>query len=138
MKKIVLSFLMILFSLVVSFSQEIKEKNDIIVLEKEVDDDTYGFTPETPIKVGTGANGGPANQRAYLNLLRDVKGNPIQYNRLGSCCAYKSENGLLGFAMLDKYEIKYKNKKGKNKKRIVYISFYDYEKPKILKGFKTI
>jgi hypothetical protein len=114
------------------------ETHSIIRLTEQSTDKTYGFTPKNPIKTGTGPNGGPANQRAYLDLLRDAQGNPIKYKRLGSCCSYKSENGLFGMAMLDRYEITYKNEKGKKKKVVIYLSFYDFETPKILVGFKTI
>jgi len=107
-------------------------------LTKTADNDKYGFTSERPIKVGTGPDGGPANQRAYLNLIRDQQGKPIKYKRLGSCCDYKSENGIFGFAMLDIYEITYLDENGTEKKATVYISFYDYEEPKIIFGFKTV
>ena len=110
----------------------------ILRLTKVASDDKYGFTSEKPIKVGTGPDGGPANQRAYMNLLRDPQGKPIKYERLGSCCSYESENGFMGLAMLDKYEITYLNEKGKVKKTVIYISFYDYEEPEILFGFKTV
>jgi len=110
----------------------------ILRLTKTADNNKYGFTSEKPIMVGTGPDGGPANQRAYLNLLRDAQGKPLKYKRLGSCCDYKSENGFFGFAKLDQYEITYLNEKGKENTATVYISFYDYEEPQILAGFKTI
>lgn len=112
--------------------------HSILRLTRTADNAKYGFTPEQPILVGTGSEGGPANQRAYLNLLRDGKGKAIEYERLGSCCGYPSENGLFGTALVDRYEIKYLNEKGKEKKADVYISMYDYEEPQILHGFKTV
>jgi len=110
----------------------------ILELTKKSEDKTYGFSEKNPVKVGKGPNGGPANQRAYLNLLRDAQGKPLKYERLGSCCPYESVNGFFGSAMLDQYEITYKDIKGKKKKAVIYISFYDYESPKILVGFNTI
>lgn len=100
-------------------------------------DDSYGFTVNNPIRVGSGPKGGPANERAYLNLLRDMQGKPINYYRLGSCCPYKSSNPL-GGGVLDKYEITYLNTKGEEEKTIIYMSMWDYEEPKILYGFKTV
>jgi tetratricopeptide (TPR) repeat protein len=110
----------------------------ILRLTRMAENAKYGFTPEFPVKSGIGPDGGPANQRVYLNLLRDPKGKLITYRRSGSCCAYKSENGISGMALLDKYEITYLDEKGNVVKSTIYISFYDYEEPKILYGFKTV
>jgi tetratricopeptide (TPR) repeat protein len=111
----------------------------ILRLTKYSDDSKYGFSSKFPIKVGRGPNGGPANQRAYLDLLRDKMGKPIKYRRVGSAGYYKSPNGLIGgSAVIDLYEITYLNARGKEKKANVYISFYDYEEPLILKGFGTV
>lgn len=112
--------------------------HSILRLTKTATDGKYGFSEDNPVKVGTGAEGGPANQRAYLHLLRDAQGKPIKYKRIKSCCPHKSEHGFMGTALLDQYEIIYLNEKKKEKKAIVYISFYDYEEPQILHGFKTI
>lgn len=110
----------------------------ILRLNKTATDSEYGFTEKNPVKVGSGPDGGPSNQRAYLNLLRDEQGKVLSYKRISSCCGYESENGFMGFALLDIYEITYLDKKGKEKKAKVYISMYDYEEPLILKGFGTI
>lgn len=110
----------------------------ILRLTKTAADNKYGFSSDKPVKVGPGPDGGPANQRAYLNLLRDINGKPIEYKRVQSCCGYNSENGFLGVAMVDKYEIYYTNKQGEQAKAFVYISMYDYEEPQVLVGFKTV
>jgi len=113
-------------------------KFKIVKLTKEATDEKYGFTPEFPIKVGGGVNSGARNQRDYLDLLRGSDGKPVEYIRKGSCCAYPSENGLFGTALIDRYEITYKNSNGKKTTSILYISFYDYEEPLIPLGLKTI
>ncbi len=107
-------------------------------LKENLKDKDYGFTSTNPIKVGTGPKGGPANQRAYLDLLLDKKGNPVTYERIASCCPYESKNNAFGFAMLDQYKITFQNEKGKKKTLTVYISFYDFEEPMVLFGFDTI
>lgn len=112
--------------------------SNILELSTMSEDKTYGFSGDNPIKVGTGLKGGPANQRAFLSLLRDSQGKAISYERKGSCCDYKSENGFLGIAKSDIYEITYLNEKGKKKTTLLYLSFYDYEKPMIPVGFRTI
>lgn len=111
---------------------------NIVTLSKISKDKTYGFSGDNPIKVGFGIKGGPANQRAFLNLLRDSKGNTISFARKGSCCDYKSEHGLFGIATSDIYEIFYLNDKGEKKQTQLYISFYEYEEPMIPMGFNTI
>lgn len=110
----------------------------ILTLNKTAEDKKYGYTEKDPIKVGNGPSGGPGNQRAYLNLLRDAQGKPVTYKRVGSCCAYKSKYGFMDTALLDKYEITFRNDKDVEEKVIVYISMYDYEELKIINGFKTI
>jgi tetratricopeptide (TPR) repeat protein len=119
-------------------SKSAMEMHVILRLTKTAADGKYGYTSEKPILVGTGPNGGPANQQAYLDLLRDQQEKPIAYERLASCCDYKSENGLFGIGKLDKYKITYLNENGKEKSTVLFISFYDYEEPQIIMGFKTI
>ncbi|MEO6671776.1 MAG: tetratricopeptide repeat protein [Ferruginibacter sp.] len=110
----------------------------ILRLSKKADNNKYGYTQEDPIKVGYGPNGGPANQQAYLELLRDAQGKPIKYERLGSCCMYDSPGSILGKGMLDKYQVIYRNEKNEEVKTVLYISFDDYEELKIPVGFKTV
>lgn len=110
----------------------------ILRLSKTADNEKYGFDPAYPIKVGKGPSGGPANQRAYLDLLRDPLGKPIKYNRTGACCDYKSDNAFMGYARVDIYEIEFSDAAGNPQKKKLYISFYDYEEPMILFGFGTI
>lgn len=111
---------------------------NILYLTQASTDKTYGLKGDNPVKVGMGLRGGPSNQRAYLNLLRDEQGKPIKYERKRSCCGYNSENAIYGVALVDVYEITYLNKKGKAKKTELYISFYDYEEPQIPVGFSTV
>ena len=112
---------------------------EITELTKKATSEKYGLTGEMPVKVGTGSRGGPFNQRAYLELLRDVHGNLVAYKRVGGgCCPYKSANALIGdYALVDTYEVTYKDEKGEKRKAIIYISFYDYEEPLIPIGFKS-
>jgi tetratricopeptide (TPR) repeat protein len=121
--------------------KETYKTNSILWLRETAKNKNYGFTKKKPIMAGQGPDGGPANQRAYLNLLRDKMGKKITYERLGSCCEYKSKSGGafgLGMGLLDIYEITYRNEKNEIEKAKIYISFDDYEEPKILFGFKTI
>ena len=106
----------------------------IIQLTKSSSSKTYGFSKEDPIKVG----GSPLNQREYLMLLRDANGKPVRFERAGSCCGYKLKSAPLGMAMLDRYMIYYKDENGQEQKAGVFMTFYEYEEPMLLHGFKTI
>lgn len=106
----------------------------IIRLSKFATSKEYGFTESAPIKVG----GSPTNQREYLSLLRDSWGNPIKYRRTGSCCGYKLDSAPLGMAILDRYLITYKDETNTEKTAYLYLSFYEYDEPQVVYGFKTI
>ncbi len=89
----------------------------------------YGLDGKYPVKVGERS---AEYQRRYLASLAGPNGETLQFHRRGSCCGYKSENGLMGTALVDVYEVTYE---GLKKPILVYISFYDYEKLYIPKGF---
>lgn len=110
----------------------------ILRLTERAFDDSYGVSPINPVKVGMGPNGGLGNQEAYLNLLRDGQGKRLNYTREGSCCPYSSENGTLGIALVDRYKVTFRTQNNRKKTIYIYISFYDYEDPKIIEGFSTI
>jgi tetratricopeptide (TPR) repeat protein len=114
------------------------EIHPLLALSRQSDNFKYGLTSEYPVKVGTGPDGGLENERTYLGLLRDAKGNPVSYIHVSSCCGYKSPNAPKELAMEDKYEITYRNENDEEKKSFVFLSFYDYDEPKILPGFKTV
>lgn len=99
------------------------------------DDKTYGYTEKNPIMVGGAkTQEGPLNERRFLNALVGPNGEKTSYYRIGSCCPFRTPNGLLdngGF--LDKYSITYE---GSDKEIILYINMYDSDKLKVPVGFK--
>jgi hypothetical protein len=80
--------------------------------------DSYGFSPENPIHVG----GGPHGQRAFLETLRGPDGQSLAWRRLGSCCEFETPNGIMGFGLLDLYEITYE---GMERPVILYLDMYE-------------
>ncbi len=100
-------------------------------LEGISNDPTYAYDEKNAVKVG-GVATGPTNERRYLNALLGPNGEKISYTRLGSCCPTPSKNGLMGSAILDIYEIKYK---GLDKPIRLYINMYDPGILKAPKGF---
>jgi hypothetical protein len=95
-----------------------------IKITKVTKDDTYG-SEKNPIMVGGVVDSnGPSNERAYLDLLAGPNGEEISYNRVSSCCAFKSDRGFMGKGLLDVYEVKYE---GMKKPIMLYINMYDYQ-----------
>ena len=87
-------------------------------------DKSYGYTEKNPICVGNkNEMGGPADERSFLNSLSGPNGETIRYNRTGSCCPFKTKNGLVGGSgMLDIYEVSYA---GLKQPVLLYINMYD-------------
>jgi len=103
-----------------------------VTISGVAEDDTYGYKESNPIKVGGAFDGGPARERAYLELLRGPNGESIRYERDGSCCGFETPNGIMGGGMLDIYSVWIGDKAEPVK---LYINMYDYEQPKAPKGF---
>lgn len=101
-------------------------------------DVSYGFKASNPIKVGEGIYGSEYNQIAFIGLLRDHSGNLVKYKKKGTCCKYPSENSLTGMAHLTMYKVFFKDKNGKSKSSVLYLTSFDFQSPKIPLGFKTL
>lgn len=93
------------------------------------ENEDYGLTGEFPVKVGDRS---ATNQQRFIASLAGPNGEALSFTRKGSCCGYKSENGFGGVALVDVYEVTYP---GLKKPVMLYISFYDFEKLYIPKGF---
>jgi hypothetical protein len=89
----------------------------------------YGYTPEDPIKVG----GGPQGEREYLRFLRGPEGQPLRFQRLGSCCGFSDPSLPLGGGLLDMYEVTYE---GLEKPVTLFLDMYRREEPRAPSGFR--
>lgn len=92
-------------------------------------DDTYGFSEKNPVKIGMPVQ----REKLYLSMLRDNKGEPLKYKRMGSCCAYMNTRSVMGMALCDRYGVEIDGKI-----KFLYISVYDYEEPKIPQGLQSV
>ena len=112
---------------------------NILQITKDALDTSYAYNALNPVKVGRGVNQEElhVNQIAYLELLRGMNGEHVKYQRIGTCCQYKSEHGVNGVAMLDKFQVSYTTKHGSVISKTIFISPYDFSLPKLPKGFKT-
>ncbi len=116
---------------------EDKTVYEVNALSKVATEKDYGYAPTNPIKVGKDQNGRDSNIDAYFKLLRSPNGKKLIYHRVGSCCPYPSDNGINGKALLYKYQIDYDGRSGKKEPIYMYITYYDYESPKVPIGFQT-
>lgn len=98
------------------------DENTYLLLEA-TDDRTYAFRQSNPVKVGSNDGSGPLNERRFLNALAGPGGEQIEYFRAGSCCPFKTPNGLLdNTGMLDHYRIFWN---GSKDTLDIYINMYD-------------
>jgi tetratricopeptide (TPR) repeat protein len=112
-----------------------KKLNDTLLnITGYTTDSSYGFRPANPVYVGYNLYTLPQSERYYLDQLYDAQGNRVVYERIGSCCQYPSKNGILGYALLDKYMITYSDENNLQVKRILYISSYDNNNPLVPLG----
>lgn len=94
-----------------------------VVVDLVATDARYGHTPADPIKLGGIAEGeGSQRQRRFLNGLRGPDGEPIAYERLGSCCPFETPRGFDGVGLLDKFELRID---GRAEPVHLYIDIYD-------------
>jgi hypothetical protein len=95
-------------------------------------DSTYGYTEANPIKVGGGLDNGASNEQRFLNALLGPGGEAVSYTRRGSCCHFKTPNGIMGGGLLDAYIVTWP---GQEKPIVLFINMYDPGALQAPKGF---
>jgi hypothetical protein len=66
----------------------------------------YGYAPESAIRVRGAGDPDAMDEHDYLNSLRGPGGERVSWLRLGSCCEFRTPNGLNGQGgLLDAYEV---------------------------------
>ena len=96
----------------------------------------YGYSEKDPILTGgVKESRGPQNQRRFLNALMGPNGERVSYFRQGSCCGFKTPNGLLGGeGLLDRYGVTWE---GSQDTVYLYLNLYDYGELKVPVGFTS-
>lgn len=94
------------------------------LLTEMAEDRTYGYDRSNPVKVGgSRESSGPRNERMFLNALLGPNGEEVKYFRAGSCCPFKTPNGLIdNTGMLDRYRISWT---GAKDTLDIFINMYD-------------
>ena len=122
-----------IFSIIQLSAQEFYDDGSMKLTEIS-ENKMYGYESDskTAIKVGT-----IANEYAFMKALRGPNGEPIRYQRLGSCCPFKtkSKTARAKSGLMDKYEVYYQ---GLEKPITLYLNGYEYETPKCPYGFTFI
>jgi hypothetical protein len=97
----------------------------------------YGFSETNPILVGSlGGESPAANEHLYLSRLRGPDGQRVSYQRVGSCCAFPSPNGLFGDSgLLDQYLVSYE---GLAHPLSLYLDMYDPGEVRAPLGFTLV
>jgi hypothetical protein len=102
---------------------------------------SYGRSEETPIFVGiTNHHEGGKNRMRFLNALEMEDGSPIEFERIKSCCPFKTLNSkTIGadqkFGLLDVWVVYPKGKK--EEADTLYINAYDQGQPMAPKGYRA-
>ncbi|SKC47711.1 hypothetical protein [Ohtaekwangia koreensis] len=122
--------------------ESIPEIDSILVLEGVSKSSKYGYTPEAPITLGV------RNQyvsvtypEKYLNSLTGPQGEQVLYERVKSCCFFKTANSDAAYqnvGVLEIYEVSYE---GLKTPKLLYLNFFDEGKAFAPQGFlpkKTI
>lgn len=81
-------------------------------------DPAYGYAVDKPIYTG------PYAQRLhlyYLNSLRGPRGEVIEYERRGACCAFEDASLPFGGGLLDVYDLKIE---GSDKPLTIFVDMY--------------
>ena len=91
----------------------------------------YGRSEKDPIKVGGSYDSGSENEQRYLSALRGPEGQPVRFERRGSCCPFATPNSELG-GMLDVFEVTYD---GLEKPIMLYVNMYDADELYVPAGF---
>ncbi len=118
-------------------TQEVQSiNNNTYLLTVMATDNNYGYNESNPVKVG-GVNEsvGPLNERRFLNALTGPNGERVTYFREGSCCIFKTPNGMFNNSgLLDRYRVTWEGTKDTFD---IYINMYDKGDLFIPIGFKA-
>lgn len=132
LKKLLIPIWLVLFS-ACSLTQSARKNyrqslnpNETFRIHAISTDASYGYSPDNAAEVGGAKDSqGPSNERTYLSSLTGPNGEKLKFFRAGSCCMVKSKNGLMGSAMLDKYQVYWR---GATDTLSIYINMYDSSK----------
>jgi len=103
-------------------SEMIGRKHPPMKLDTFAKDPNYGYSEKMPVLTGGGFGKGSENVYRYLNALLGPNSEPVHYDRVGTCCSFKTANSPFGdTGLLEVFEIRVE---GGQSKRL-YFNWYD-------------
>lgn len=117
--------------------ESIEEKDSLLILGGVSTNSRYGYSSDVPIKLGvTSINLGETYPEKYFKSITGPKGETLTYERVRSCCPFKTVNSdpytFKNVAVLEIYKISYE---GLKEPIYLYVNFFDEGKPQAPMGF---
>lgn len=103
-------------------SEMIGRSRATMSISKPAADPTYGYSEANPVKIGGGFGGGVDRVYQYLNALRGPNGEALRYDRVGSCCSFKTSASPFGEGLLDVFTVTYP---GLDQPRRLYFNWWE-------------
>lgn len=101
-------------------------KNERLYLKEMATLDVYGYSENYPINLGPIPEKLEDTYTTYfLNGITSKTGQPITFEKQGSCCPYETKNNKMGVGMLTKYKVI-------NDGKEVYLYFNAYDRGPIV------
>lgn len=101
---------------------------DTFVITQYSKEKRYGTEREYPINVFYGSSKNDSiNVKRFLNALVGPHGESLNFNKVKTCCPFKSSHSDMGVGLLDQYEITWPNQKTP-----MLLYFNNYEKGPLL------
>lgn len=112
------------------------EIDSILILEGVSKSPKYGYTPATPVTLGVrNEYVSVTYPERYLNSLTGPKGEQLIYERVKSCCFFKTANSDPAYqnvGVLEIYKVSYE---GLETPKLLYLNFFDDGKVFAPQGF---
>lgn len=92
-------------------------------LAQSATDPQYAYSEHSPVMVGGGVGSGSDRTYKYLNALRGPNGEAMKYDRVGTCCPFKTPNSPFeGEGLLEVYVVAIP---GVESPKRLYFNWYD-------------
>jgi len=116
--------------------ESLPEVDSILILKGISKNPEYGYSPKHPIKLGVTSEYTSATYpEKYLQSITGPQGQAIAYERIRSCCFFKTVNRDAAYqnvGVLEVYQVTYE---GLTTPKILYLNFFDEGIPLTPQGF---